>query len=47
KRLSGFMLYQAAYSEIFFVEKMWPSFTTKDMDEVMKEYRQRSRRFGK
>lgn len=46
-RLSGFMLYQMAYSELFFSEKYWPDFTTKDFDKIMEEFYKRQRRYGK
>jgi tritrans,polycis-undecaprenyl-diphosphate synthase [geranylgeranyl-diphosphate specific] len=45
-RLSGFMLYQMAYSELFFSDLYWPDFTTKEFDKIMKEYYKRQRRFG-
>lgn len=47
KRLSGFMLYQAEYAELFFTETLWPDFSTKELDNIMKEFRERHRRFGK
>lgn len=47
QRLSGFMLYQAAYSELFFIDRLWPDFRTADFDSVMKEFYARKRRFGK
>jgi undecaprenyl diphosphate synthase len=47
KRLSGFMLYQAEYAELFFVDTLWPDFSTKEFDMIMNEFRQRERRFGK
>ncbi len=47
KRLSGFLLYQSSYSELFFLEKMWPEFEKEDLIQVIDEYRQRHRRFGK
>jgi len=47
KRLSGFMLYQAEYAELFFIDTLWPDFTTKEFDGIMKEFRQRQRRFGR
>ena len=47
KRLSGFMLYQAEYAEMFFLDSLWPDFTTKEFDKVMDDFRQRDRRFGK
>lgn len=45
-RLSGFMLYQMAYSELFFFEKNWPDFTKKDFDKIMKDFYRRQRRHG-
>ncbi|MBI2550245.1 di-trans,poly-cis-decaprenylcistransferase [Candidatus Woesearchaeota archaeon] len=47
KRLSGFLLYQSSYSELFFLEKMWPEFEKEDLVQVIEEFRQRQRRFGK
>lgn len=46
QRLSGFMLYRAAYSELKFIDKFWPDFTATDFDEAIKEYAERERRFG-
>lgn len=46
-RLSNFMLWRSAYSEIIFVEKLWPDMTKDDVDEILNEYSNRSRRFGK
>jgi len=46
KRLSNFVLWQAAYSELYFSKKLWPDFTEKDLDEALKEYARRQRRFG-
>ena len=45
-RLSNFMLYQASYAEIYFSKKMWPEFTRKDFDNVMKWYHEQQRKFG-
>ena len=45
-RLSGFLIWQSAYSELYFVEKSWPEFTEKDLDEAIEEYKRRNRRFG-
>ena len=45
-RLSGFLIWQSAYSELYFVEKNWPEFTEKDFDEAIEEYKRRNRRFG-
>ena len=47
KRLSGFLLYQSSYSELFFLEKMWPEFEKEDLLQVIEEFKQRGRRFGK
>ncbi len=46
-RLSNFMLYQSAYSELFFVKTLWPAFGKKQLYEVLHEYAARDRRFGK
>lgn len=46
KRLSNFLLYQAAYSELFFLDKMWPEVTKKDFSTILKEFKKRERRFG-
>lgn len=47
QRLSGFLLWQSAYSELYFTPKYWPDFTEKDLDEALSEYSRRERRFGK
>ena len=47
KRLSNFLLWQCAYAELFFVNKMWPEFTKEDFVKILKEYERRERRFGK
>lgn len=47
QRLSGFLLWQGAYSELYFSPKMWPSFSTEDFDRALAEYEDRQRRFGK
>ena len=46
-RISDFMLWQIAYSEIFFVKKYWPDFNEDDFLEVINEYKNRERRYGK
>jgi undecaprenyl diphosphate synthase len=46
-RLSNFLLYQVAYSEILVTEKYWPDFQRKDLYESILYYQQRERRFGK
>ena len=47
KRLSNFLLWQLAYSEIFFVKKLWPEFTEKDYNKIIKKFRNIKRNFGK
>jgi len=46
KRLSNFMLWRAAYSELMFMDKMWPEMTKDDVTAIIKEYSRRHRRFG-
>lgn len=46
KRLSNFMLWRSSYSEIMFVDKLWPDMTKRDVTSIMKEYDKRNRRFG-
>lgn len=45
-RLSGFLLWQSAYSEFIFLKKYWPDFEPADVDFVLEEYAERKRRFG-
>jgi undecaprenyl diphosphate synthase len=47
KRLSNFMLWRAAYSELLFLKKLWPEMTKADVDVILNEYTRRHRRFGK
>ena len=47
KRLSNFLLWQLAYSEIFFEKKLWPDFNEKDYNRIIKEYKNIKRNFGK
>ena len=47
KRLSNFLLWQLAYSEIFFEKKLWPAFNEKDYNRIIKQYRNIKRNFGK
>ena len=47
KRLSNFLLWQLAYSEIFFEKKLWPDFNEKDYNRIIKEYKFIKRNFGK
>ncbi|MEO1918787.1 MAG: undecaprenyl diphosphate synthase family protein, partial [Paracoccaceae bacterium] len=45
-RLSNFMTWQGAYSELAFVEESWPEFTVEVYTEVLADYRSRTRQFG-
>ena len=47
KRLSNFLLFQAAYAEIFFVDKLWPDFTRDDFKNCLDAFKKTDRRFGK
>jgi len=46
-RISNFMLWQAAYSELYFSDKLWPEFDEAALDEAIAAYSRRERRFGK
>lgn len=46
QRLSNFMLWRAAYSELLFLDKPWPDMTKDDVTAILEEYSRRSRRFG-
>ncbi|PLX22156.1 di-trans,poly-cis-decaprenylcistransferase [Candidatus Parcubacteria bacterium] len=46
QRLSGFLLWASAYSELMFMEKYWPDFEENDVDKIINEYNNRARRFG-
>lgn len=46
QRLSNFMLWQAAYAELYFSDKLWPEFDEAELDRALTAYSQRERRFG-
>ena len=45
-RLSNFLLWQSAYSELIFMDVLWPDFTMEDLEHCLDEYAKRNRRFG-
>ena len=47
QRLSNFLLWQAAYAELYFCDRLWPDFEASDLDEAIEIFNQRERRFGK
>ncbi len=46
KRISNFLLWQAAYAELVFVDTLWPDFTKRDLEAAIDEFHRRERRFG-
>ena len=46
ERLSNFMMWQAAYSELIFMDVLWPDFTPEHLNAALWEYKERDRRFG-
>ncbi len=46
QRISGFMLWRAAYAELYFTDTFWPAFTSDDLDKAIATYVKRERRFG-
>ncbi len=47
QRVSNFLLWQLAYSELYFTDTLWPDFDAKALDQAIASYRQRERRFGR
>ena len=46
KRLSNFMLWQLAYSELYFLDKLWPDFKPQDLTKILKHFYKTKRNFG-
>ena len=46
-RISNFLLWQIAYAELIFIEKLWPDFRKDDLFEAILNYQNKERRFGK
>lgn len=46
KRISNFLLWQAAYAELVFIDTLWPDFTKRDLEAAIEEFHRRERRFG-
>jgi undecaprenyl diphosphate synthase len=46
-RISNFLLWQIAYTELYFTEKLWPDYRKEDLFEAIKDFQKRERRFGK
>jgi undecaprenyl diphosphate synthase len=46
-RISNFLLWQLAYAEFYFCDRLWPDFSAKDMQDALDEYSRRQRRYGK
>lgn len=47
QRISNFLLWQLAYSELAFSSKNWPDFTAEDLEKFVRDFQSRNRRFGK
>ena len=45
-RISNFLLWQAAYAELYFTEKLWPDLSTEDVDDMVRSFYSRKRRYG-
>ncbi|WP_297441082.1 di-trans,poly-cis-decaprenylcistransferase [Sulfurimonas sp.] len=45
-RLSNFLLWQTAYAELFFIDKLWPDFSSKDLEKIISKFKKVERRFG-
>ena len=47
KRISNYLLWQIAYSELFFTPTLWPDFGREELEKIISEFKQRERRYGK
>ena len=47
KRISNFLLWQSAYAELYFSDKLWPDFKSEHLLNAVEDYKNRERRFGK
>ncbi|MBS3156128.1 undecaprenyl diphosphate synthase family protein, partial [Candidatus Woesearchaeota archaeon] len=47
KRISAFLLYDLAYTELFFTSTLWPDFSAQELNSIIEEFKNRERRFGK
>ena len=47
QRLSDFMLWECAYAELVFTERLWPDFDAEDLEAAVREFHSRDRRFGR
>lgn len=47
RRISNYLLWQLAYAEFFFTDTLWPDFSRKELEQIIKEYQTRERRYGK
>jgi undecaprenyl diphosphate synthase len=46
KRISNFLLWQSAYAELVFLDRLWPDFSKEDLEDAIREFRRRERRYG-
>ena len=45
-RMSNFLLWQSAYSELYFIDTLWPDFSEREVDKIIADYKGRKRRYG-
>ena len=46
QRLSNFMLWQLAYAEFFFLKKLWPDFSSRDLRKIIQKFKNKKRNYG-